>query len=65
MNKYLVLYAIHNGETTLCSITSRIIEAKDKMGAIYNSPRHLYEDGYDHLTLKPLHIELLEKVSDE
>ena len=38
MNKYLVVYAIHNGESTLCSISSRIIEAKDKMDAIYYSP---------------------------
>lgn len=65
MNKYLVVYAIHNGETTLCSITSRIIEAKDKIDAIYNSPRTPNEDGYEHLTLQPIHIELLEKVSDE
>lgn len=64
MNKYLVVYVIHNGESTLCSITSRIIEAKDKIDALHNSPRHL-DNGYDHLTLKPIHIELLEKVSDE
>lgn len=59
MNKYLVIYAVKNGETTLCYITSKMIEAKSKLDAYLHTPEKIR--GYEHLTFEPLHIEILEE----